>query len=149
MRRLGLGKNNHLSYASLALNPRTVPSSDWRPCEVRFWWSLTPARFFSRSYQALSGGRQSHILYFSEILHVSFTTAYCLFTNWMQNNNCKWRLFGRFVAANRKTAECSKIVTSEVWYSFWSLEVWQRARDMAFYRVFYSKYMINIHLEFF
>ena len=24
VRRLGLGKNNHLSYASLALNPRTV-----------------------------------------------------------------------------------------------------------------------------
>ena len=24
VRRLGLGKNNHLTYASLALNPRTV-----------------------------------------------------------------------------------------------------------------------------
>ena len=41
VRRLGLGKNNHLSYASLALNPRTKitrpasvaqldASSDWR-----------------------------------------------------------------------------------------------------------------------
>ena len=29
VRRLGLGKNNHLSYASLALNPRYATSSSW------------------------------------------------------------------------------------------------------------------------
>ena len=32
VRRLGLGKNNHLTYASLALNPRSVQSGtdlDW------------------------------------------------------------------------------------------------------------------------
>ena len=28
VRRLGLGKNNHLTYASLALNPRCAPSKD-------------------------------------------------------------------------------------------------------------------------
>ena len=35
VRRLGLGKNNHLSYASLALNPRAVWSYSWmdqKPC---------------------------------------------------------------------------------------------------------------------
>ena len=54
VRRLGLGKNNHLTYASLALNPRHVPDSWYEyiraemsenvPSDMcapwRVWWAV-------------------------------------------------------------------------------------------------------------